>query len=340
MIIKQLVRWIRPFVLVPLVITGSEAAELTCNGDRFFMDGKPLTVWGVRVGSASQSEELKRSLLQHLDEYVAHGVNAISVFYQGTSGEFSNPFSRDGVLIDPDHQRRMEEIIQACGRRNMLVVVGIFYWGAHATANFADREALANTVTTVSSALKPYRNVIINIANEHSSREYGPHLTDPQTIIEFCRLVHRVDPTRLAGGGGYNRAHNVVIGRSPDVDVLLFDYNNAKDTVAQIYDQYVAAGVTNKPIVDVELFGAYTKKFLPPGVFPDEFKQEHFRNLAGKLPRPGLSVFFHNNPWLQGKSMGATNRFELGGQGTADDPGIRWYFEHVRQLVASAEKTE
>ena len=316
-----------------LLAPAARAAEIGTRGDRFVLDGKLLDVWGVRVGSASQSEELKGALIRHLDEYLAHGVNTVTVFYQGTSGESSNPFSADGRAIDPAHQQRMEEIIRACDQRGMPIIVGIFYWGVHRTGAFADRDVLTATVATVTRALKPYRNVILNIANEQSMRDYGPHLTDPQRIIDYCRLVHEIDPKRVVGAGGFDRRNNIAIGKSADVDVLLFDYNNITEPVAVHYDHYVAAGVTGKPIVDVELFGGYTKKILPPGVFPEDFKQEHYRNLAGKLTRPGLSVFFHNNPWIQGKSIGAINRFDLGGKGTADDPGIRWYFEHVRRLV-------
>jgi hypothetical protein len=316
-----------------LLAPAARAAKIGTRGDRFVLGGKLFDVWGVRVGSASQSEELKDALIRHLDEYLAHGVNTVTVFYQGTSGESSNPFSADGRAIDPAHQQRMEEIIRACDQRGMPIIVGIFYWGIHKTGAFADRDVLTATIATVTRALKPFRNVILNIANEQSMRDYGPHLTDPQRIIDYCRLVHEIDPKRVVGAGGFDRRNNIAIGKSPDVDVLLFDYNNITEPVAVHYDHYVAAGVTGKPIVDVELFGGYTKKILPPGVFPEDFKQEHYRNLTGKLSRPGLSVFFHNNPWIQGKSIGALNRFDLGGMGTTDDPGIRWYFEQVRRLV-------
>ena len=44
---------------------------------------------------------------------------------------------------------------------------------------------------------------------------------------------------------------------------------------------------------------------------------------------PHLSVFFHNNPWCQKEPM----RYDLAGSGTRDDPGIRWFFEFVREQV-------
>jgi hypothetical protein len=46
---------------------------------------------------------------------------------------------------------------------------------------------------------------------------------------------------------------------------------------------------------------------------------------------PGFSLFGHFPGWYQGPSRDPSfdNRFDLGGQGTLEDPGIRWYFEAV-----------
>jgi fructose-1-phosphate kinase PfkB-like protein len=59
--------------------------------------------------------------------YKAVGINTISVFLQGSSGGFSDPFLENGKSIDPAHWQRMVQIIEACQQRDMVVVVGIFY---------------------------------------------------------------------------------------------------------------------------------------------------------------------------------------------------------------------
>jgi len=41
---------------------------------------------------------------------------------------------------------------------------------------------------------------------------------------------------------------------------------------------------------------------------------------------------------FQGKLLGAINRFDPGGMGTAAAPDIRWYFEPVRRLNAAARR--
>lgn len=223
----------------------------------------------------------------------------------------------------------MEQIIRATAERGMVVIVGLFY--QNAPFGLRDAEAVRNAVRTVTRKLKPYRNLILNIANEQNSGNWNDtraiyDFTDPARIIELCEVARETDPERLVGGGGYDHEKNIMIGRSPAVDVLLFDTSGPKPDSGELYDRFVAVGVTGKPIVNVETFGGWTKPY-PRGVFPGELRQAYLNEVVAAAARPGLSVFFHNNPWLQGKPM----RYDLGGRGTDEDPGIRWYFEAVRQ---------
>ena len=66
----------------------SSAGTLSIRGDRFLLDGKPFDMWGVRVASASQSDDLTRQLIANLDDYKRHGVNAISVYFMGSSAAY------------------------------------------------------------------------------------------------------------------------------------------------------------------------------------------------------------------------------------------------------------
>ncbi|MEX0887287.1 MAG: hypothetical protein WD009_12705 [Phycisphaeraceae bacterium] len=317
--------------------------QLTIDGDVFHLDGRPIDLWGIRTASGTASDVYRDHLIDQLDEYLAHGVNAVTVFYMGCRGANYDPFSSDGRSVDADHQRRMEAIIQACDERGMVVVAGIFY--QHAPFGLKDGEAVHNAVRTVTGKLKPYRNVIINIANEQNSHGYRGvadvfAFNDPERIIDLCRVVHEVDPERIVGSGGYEPASNEAIGPSPDVDVLLFD-TGAPDTsqhaTGALYERYRDAGTVGKPMVNVELFGGWTGKF-PRGVFDETLKAAYIREIEAAAARPGLSIFFHNNPWCQ--STDEPMRFDLGGYGTPDDPGIRWYFEAVRTARENHRGTE
>jgi len=134
-------------------------------------------------------------------------------------------------MIDQEHLDRMIRIIEACQSRDMVVIAGIFYQRTMGNLNgsrrIADRDAVVNAVRLVAEKLKPFRNVIINIANEQNSGGYKEFtsfdFSDPENIISLCREVHLIDPGRITGGGGYNDQSNIVIGKSGDADVLLFD---------------------------------------------------------------------------------------------------------------------
>jgi len=313
---------------------GRRSPVVTTDGNRLCLDGDPIDLWGIRVSSATASDEQCEHLLDQLDEYAAHGVNAVTVFYQGCSGANYDPFAPDGGELDAAHRRRMERIAEACAERGMIVVAGIFY--QNAPFELRDPEAVHEAVRRVAEHLRPYGNVVVNVVNEHSSPNWAGtdafDLRDPERILDLCRTVADVDPDRPVGGGGYHPETCAVIGRDPACDVLMFDTGREDLTgfdSGAVHDRLVRAGVTDTPIVNVELFGGWTGNF-PRGVFPTEARTAYEAEIERAAARPGLSVFFHSNTWCQSPHL--PMRYDLGGQGTADDPGIRWYFERVREV--------
>jgi hypothetical protein len=335
-----------------------------------------LEVWGVRVASAAVKDEWTEGLISQLDTYREHGVNALAVFYQGSSGGALPAFSPDGREIDPPVQRRMERIVEAAAAREMLVVAGIFYQAADNQPGtdeprwLESREAYPRAAAEVARRLAAYDNVVVNVANEHNSRRYETcpfPIVEPEGIAELCVAVKQIDPDRLVGSGGIHPARNAELAVRPELDILLFD------TTAATYSEdavvaYRAAGST-KPMMNVEVFGAsaagyaevdartgddlswpgwlgHVRNVAPEGrrriqgVFPPAEMEGKHRGKADFLREieaktPGFSLFGHFPGWYQGPSRhaGFDNRFDLGGQGTLDDPGIRWYFEAVRKVA-------
>jgi len=301
---------------------------LSLAGDRFLMNGAPFEMWGIRAASGTMHQMQTDHLIAQLDDYLRYGVNAVAVYYMGCSGGYYDPFSPDGRVLDQGHADRMRQIAAACEVRDMALVAGIFY--QRAPFGFRDANAVAEAARTATRSLGGFGNAIVNIANEQNSGRWGHcaevfDFRDPGQIVHLCGVVREEDPDRLVGGGGYAHDKNAVIGRSGNVDVLLFDTAGPEDS-GVLYERFLAEGVVNKPMVNVELFGAWTKT-EQPGVFPDAMKAEYVREVRVAADRPGLSVFFHSNSWCQDTG----NRCDLGGDGTADSPGIRWYFEAVAQ---------
>lgn len=318
------------------------AQTLKVEGEMFTLGGKSFDMWGVRVASASQNEEFTQSLITNLDDYKTVGINTISVFIQGSSGGYSDPFSANGKTIDKQHLKRLTRIIKECAKRDMVVIVGIFYQRTVRDAeigNLKSEEDIRNAVHTVTVKLKPFKNIIINIANEQNSGYYKGFkafdFNDPQNIIRLCKEVKQIDPYRIVGGGGYHDSSNVVIGKSEFVDVLLFDtfsgdIEKGHDSDWH-YNHFKAEGVPEKPIVNVEIFGGWTGQFTPQGVYTDEGKKIHLREIEAAKKQPGLYVHFHSNTWFQGAGQDFGNRFDLGREGTAENPGVRWYFKKIKE---------
>lgn len=323
----------------------SLAGDLLVNGNRFFLDGRPFEMIGLRVASASQNDSLTTMLIDQLDDYKATGLNTISVFVQGSSGGYSDPFSSDGKSLDKSQSDRLIRIVKECDKRSLVVIVGIYYqrvfgnsFKMHRKLN--DAEAIYNATKTLTEILKPYRNVIINIANEQNSNGYKDFTAfdfrKPENIIELCSLVKQVDPSRIVGGGGYHDDSNIIIGKSQYADVLLFDTWDQDvekgHTSGWHYDLFRDNGVPDKPMVNVEIFGAWTRIASPPGVYSEEVKKIHLTEIDEAKKRPGLSVHLHSNLWCQGPADGYSIRYDLGGNGTAEYPGIRWWFEYARSI--------
>ena len=82
---------------VPVISFGQ---VLSLESHSLYLDKKPFDMWGVRVASASQSKYYTNSLIRNLDEYKAAGINSISVFLQGSSGGYNDPFENGGLEIE------------------------------------------------------------------------------------------------------------------------------------------------------------------------------------------------------------------------------------------------
>lgn len=307
---------------------------LTIQGDRFFLNGLPIKMWGARLASASQTDQLTEHLIAQLDDYVSVGFNSMAVYLAGSNVHYCDPFSPDGKRIVDGHGERMIRIADECGQRGIVLVAGIFY--QRSQPKLVDANAMKQAVRTVTELLRPYRNVIINIANEPNYGLYKDthkqlRFKDYRNIAMLCDVVHEVDPSRIVGSGGFKDEYNCNLGNCKEVDTVLFDMSDKNHHIATIYDRFISAGVTNKPFVCVGAFGGTFSQ--RPGIFSEEMKQAYYRTVEETLKIPAMSLFFFQGPWLQSIPI----HYELGGQGTNNDPGIRWFYEYVQRRVAETQ---
>ena len=84
-----------------------------------------------------------------------------------------------------------------------------------------------------------------------------------------------------------------------------------KTDILWFYDYFLKQGLLDKPIVNVELFGGWTRKFMPQGVYSDEGKEVHYKEIeAAKKDRvyTFIYILIHG---FQGMAQDLPNRFEL-----------------------------
>ena len=296
---KKLAMFLSFLFLSVFMLPGKTQHVLSIEGSAFFMDGKPFNMWGIRVASATEDGQSLAHLSAQLDDYSKYGVNTLAV------------------------------------------VIGIFYQRVpEDRIRLQDWEASVNAVRTVAEWLKKrnFRNVILNIANEQNSSYYRDkpwsRVGNPDDILYLCRTAKEANPGLIVGAGGYNLEKNIVIGNSPDTDVLLFDTSIPEEPSIYHFRKYQESGI-RKPMVNVEMFGAWTKKFADGVFIGNPSIRYYYEEVDSVSSTNGLYTFFFAQDWVQGKSTGKVNRYELGGAGTPEDPGIRWYFEYVKESTSS-----
>lgn len=169
-----------------------------------------------RFGRNFHAEQNTRDLIASLPKWYAAGVRGITVGLQGGGACFTidgntiqnNPFSSDGKSLDHSYMNRMESIINAADEIGMVVIVSYFYWSQ--TRFFKGEEEIQNAVVTASTWLKEkgYKNVIIEIANEHNMEGYMKHKILHQaagivTLIHLAKEASGGIPVGCSGTGGY-----------------------------------------------------------------------------------------------------------------------------------------
>jgi len=329
-------------LFLPLIVSLASASnEIKVDGKLFTLNNKPFKMWGVRVASASVTESATTEFIAQLDEYKSYGINSFSIFLQGSSGITIDPFNAGGTTINQGVFERTTRIIQECDKRGMVVVLGIFYQNVK-EPRLKDWNSCIQAVKLVAEKFKPYRNVIINIANEQNSEQHldkaWAKVNQVDGIIELAKIVKKTDPERIVGGGGFAYVNNLLLTRSSDIDVLLFDTFFATDNSEHWYDYLSDGGKIEKPLVNVEMLGYSTLFCKPQGVFEKnkyyaDGKKEFTNEIDRAMRTPGLNVFFHSTLWYQGLSKGLPQHYDLGGKGTKEDPGVRWYFEYLKQSL-------
>jgi hypothetical protein len=294
--------------------------------DRAYLGGAPVELWGIRAGNALFSPNITERHVRALDGMVAHGINTIAVYMQGSNGGYPNPeagksaFRRDGTLR-AEFAERLEWLVREADSRGMVVAVGII--SPRKDQDLADEVAIRRAV-----------------------QETGRFLVERGLSNTFVDIVHefshsRIDHDLLREPNGERKKQQLTAWFrevAPNIPVGVCPYE-----LAPTADTYPGMGVriiqkempipTSGFVVNIE--SQKQDSYENDGVFSDGMVQHVIADCERFAAAPNAAFIFHA-AYIQGINNGSHTapHPEMGGMGaTVGDRGVRFYYEWVRDHV-------
>jgi hypothetical protein len=334
--------FIRPLLLMPAFflacphLSVAEDApratrEFEIRNDRAYLGGQPVDLWGLRCGNALHSTVVTERHIRNLDNMVAHGINTIGVYIQGSnggwpdSGAATNGFGRDGRLR-PEIAERLENLVREADRRGMVVMVGLFTH--RKDEEFYDEAAIRRAVEEAAAFLRDrrLRNVFVDLVHEfsHPTRMDQPLFREPDGAAKKAKLTAWFEAV----------APHIEAGVCPDINSGTADSYPGMDVrIIQKEMPIPADGF----VVNVE-----TKRqdaYQNDGIFNQTNLDYIFADCRRFKAVPNGAMLFHAG-FIQGITnySGSAPHPEMGGYGTGSrDRGVRFYYEWVRDNVGRWE---
>ena len=291
--------------------------DFSVRGDQVLFNGHPFKVIGLRCSNALMNDATTQQLIEQLDTFQDYGVNTVSVFFMGSRFGDVQGYKKDATL-DPDYAARMGRIIEEADRREMIVLVGCLYWSNSRAKENLDgvwtqqhaNQAVANTVRWLRD--QEYRNVFVDVDNEGMA-----HDATGWSIAEMIDAAHDVDPS------------------------IAVAYNDS-DSVPENADLCIhhSPRAPGKPWIQSEgtppnsnYWGWYSKRdgyynYINIGVYTEKMKADQLAETDRDIRERNGHMLA--STWLQCVPPHGPNQ-RPGGSGSEQDPGIRWWLEHVQE---------
>ncbi len=283
------------------------------------MNDEMFVVKGLRCSNALLSDQSAASLIEFLDTVAAYGLNTVSVFFQGSRfGDIKG--YREDASLDPVYAARMGRIIEAADKRGQLVIVGCLYWG-NSKGKWADwtqedaNRAVFNTVNWLRE--NHYRNVLVDVDNEGmANKEAG------FDIRQLILAGKKADPGCVIG---YNSRS------APPLEADLSLHFGPKVPGKPYIESEGSAGAVPDGYQRPGYWGDYSKRaglynYINIGLYTPEMKKNQIATTDMHIGSG--SGYMLASTWLQCVPPEGPNHTP-GGYGDPEDPGIRWWLEHI-----------
>jgi hypothetical protein len=222
--------------------------------------------------------------------------------------------------LKPEFAQRLEWLIREADKRGMVVGVGIFT--PRNVANLDGEQAYKTALQDVGKFLKErnLRNVFADIMHEYNHRRVIPEIfkepNGPDKKAQLHRWFKEANPDVPAGVCA-------TIDRGTEPFFPGSDINIIQKTMS-----VPAKGFT------INIESHKRDNYDSDGIYTEAGLAENFAWFEQYNKLPNAAIFLHA-AWLTGVTgrSGTAPNAEMGGYGSKDDPGVRWYYDWVRDNV-------
>ncbi len=307
--------------------------EFNVRNGRAYLAGNEVKLWGIRAATAMMSTGVTERYVRNLDNMAEHGLNAILVYVQGGNTGWPVEWgARDGFdangNLKPDVAARLEWLIREADKRGMVVGVGIFTpRGVRLLPKTEDGKEVDEVV--VKRALqdvgkflveRKLKNVFIDLMHEYGHERVKLDLfTEPGGPAKKAKLAAWFKEA----------APSLNVGSCPTILRSSPEFPGADIKFVQKIMHIPTEGY----VINCESWKR--DNYDTEGVFDARGFERMFAWFEQYRMAPNAGMFFHSG-YTQGVtgSDGAAPYGEMGGYGgSADDRGVRFYYEWVRDNV-------
>lgn len=309
----------------------TETKEFEIKGNRPYLGGHEVVLWGLRCGNAFYSDAVTERYIRNFDNMNAHGINLVGAYIQGVNAGHPdgdagfNGFTRHGELL-PEAARRIEWFVREADKRGMVVMIGVM--APRKDQDFYAEEDMKNAVEDTARFLKEKKlhNIFVNLCDEFNHPLRADKL-----------LVREPDGEKKKA-----MIHGWFKAIAPDVEAGIGPHwkSGTGDTYPGMDVRIIQKGMAIPKegfVVNVEPIRE--DYFNNDGIFNATNIETIFTNCRNYLDAPHAVFMFHSG-YLQGITgySGTAPHGEMGGYGTGpNDRGIRFYYEWVRDNVGRWE---
>lgn len=177
--------------------TPTSITELGISGTRFTINGKPTFLFGISFYGALGAP--RQFIIQDLDDIQNLGINWLRVW--ATWAAFNNDMSAidgKGNAREP-YLSNLKWLVAECDRRGIIVDVTLSRGnGTVGEPRLQTIDTHRQAVETIVSALKPYRNWYLDLANERNIKD--KRFVGLDELQQLRNAAKRIDPARLITG--------------------------------------------------------------------------------------------------------------------------------------------